>query len=264
MRTLKPNEFFRGIKKILKEKPAPPPKLADNPVLKVLFSRRSVRKFKAEPIPGDVMKAILEAGRLAPSGVNLQSWTFGVFTRESWNKKFDRPLPFNGEGAVIIMGDAHRVRQGIPEFPHKPLVEYTLAVLNAGIAAYAMNIAAESCGVSSIMLSDTGKTGFYDALYLKEKLSLPDGVFPLTTLVLGYAKKTPTVMPPRFPLESITFNDNYRETSPETLESWLEQMQAGYRASKITSSFSGQLRHYRSQINNAEEDLKKIIFYGEK
>ena len=63
-------------------------------------------------------------------------------------------------------------------FPHRPLVEYTLAVINASLAAMNMNIAAEALGVASVMLSETGRSGFLDAQYLKEKLSLPDGCFP--------------------------------------------------------------------------------------
>jgi len=37
-----------------------------------IFSRRSIRKYKNEPISDDVMHNILEAGRLSPSGGNLQ------------------------------------------------------------------------------------------------------------------------------------------------------------------------------------------------
>jgi hypothetical protein len=124
-----------------------------------------------------------------------------------------------------------------------------------------MNIAAEACGISSIMLSDTGRTGFYDAVYLKEKLSLPEGVFPLTTLVLGYAKKRPPGSPPKLPMDTVSFSDSYKEGDPEVLRSWLNQMQAGYRVSMITKSFSGQLKHYRSRADQAEAGLRKIVFY---
>lgn len=207
------------------------------------------------------MDAVIEAGRLAPSTVNLQSWSFGCFSRQQWKDTFGRPIPFNGEQAVMICGDVHRVRKAIEEFPRKPLVEYTLAVLNAGIAAYAMNIAAEACGVASVMLSDTGKSGFYDSSYIKEVLGLPDGVFPLTTLVLGYPKKVPLGIPPKLPKETITFSAKYREADPEVLRSWLEQMMAGYRATMITSSFIGQLERYRSKLDQAEEGLEQSIFY---
>ncbi|MFP4383780.1 MAG: nitroreductase family protein [Spirochaetia bacterium] len=262
MKRLKLTEFIRSLRKLIKQQPMEMPRhLRDNPVLKLLWNRRSVRSFMNRAVQPEVLSIILEAGRLAPSGVNLQSWSFGVFSRGSWKEKFGSSIPFNGENAVIIMGDVHRARSAISEFPRQPLVEYTLAVLNAGIAAYAMNIAAEACGISSIMLSDTGRTGFYDAMYLKDKLDLPEGVFPLTTLVLGYAKKIPPASPPKLPMDTVSFTGSYKESDPEVLRSWLNQMQAGYRASMITKSFSGQLKHYRSRADKAEEGLRNIIFF---
>jgi len=49
-------------------------------LLEVIFKRRSIRRYKRQPIPDDVLKNILEAGRLAPSANNLQPWHFIVVT----------------------------------------------------------------------------------------------------------------------------------------------------------------------------------------
>ena len=258
---LSPTEFFRGLKNILRQKPRVAPGLEDNPVLELLVNRRSVRSFLDRPIPDDVFDAILEAGRLAPSGVNLQTWSFACFDRPTWKETFGSALPYSAPRAVMVLGDIHRVRRAIEDFPHKPLVEYTLAVTNAGIAAYAMNVAAEALGVGSVMLSETGRSGFYDASFLKDTLALPEGVFPLTTLILGYPKKISPGMPPKLPRETITFTGRYREPDQEVLDSWMEQMKAGYRALKITESFAGKLEHYRSKLDQAEEGLEKIIFH---
>jgi len=38
--------------------------------------RRSIRKFKPDPVPEEVIKALLDAARLAPSGCNAQPWRF--------------------------------------------------------------------------------------------------------------------------------------------------------------------------------------------
>lgn len=261
MKTLNPIEFIKGLYGILEGKVYLPESLKENPVLHVLLRRRSVRKFMEHDIPEDVFKVILEAARVAPSTVNLQSWTFGVYDRASWKKTFGRSIPLHANRAVIIMGDAHRVRMVLDEFPHKPLIEYTLAVINASIAAYAMNIAAEACGVASVMLSETGQSGFYDAQYLKKKLKLPDGVFPLMTIVFGYPKGKPLRMPPKFPIEEITFFHQYRESDRKVMEGWLKQMMAGYRALRITDSFKAQLRRYVSKIDAAEKGLRDLIFY---
>jgi nitroreductase len=261
MKSLNPIQFIGALKGLLDGKVEIPEALADNPLLKVLLNRRSVRSFQKRDIPDDVFRVILEAGRLAPSAVNLQSWSFGVFDQESWRRTFEKPMPFKGNKALIITGDLHRVRLALDEFPFMPLVEYTLGVMNASIAAYAMNVAAEACGVASVMLSETGESGFYDAQYLKEKLCLPDGVFPIMTIVFGYPAARPKGMPPKLPLSEIIFAGRYKEPDAKATKRWLDQMMAGYRALYVTKSFRGQLKHYLSKTDQAEAGLRTLIFY---
>ena len=57
----------------------------DNHVIEAILSRRSVRKFTDEPVTGDELEMILEAGRWAPSGTNNQPWRFVII--ESADKK---------------------------------------------------------------------------------------------------------------------------------------------------------------------------------
>lgn len=45
--------------------------------------RRSIRKFKPDPIPQDVFNELIEAARLAPSGCNAQPWRFKIVTDEA-------------------------------------------------------------------------------------------------------------------------------------------------------------------------------------
>ncbi len=47
-------------------------------VLNAIKSRQSVRKYSDKPISDEVLNNILEAGRLAPSWVNVQPWKFIV------------------------------------------------------------------------------------------------------------------------------------------------------------------------------------------
>ena len=46
----------------------------------LLESRKSIRKFKSEPVPQEVIERILTAGMHAPSGKNRQNWRFFVVT----------------------------------------------------------------------------------------------------------------------------------------------------------------------------------------
>lgn len=47
-------------------------------LIEVVKKRRSIRRFKPDPVPEGAIKQILEAARLAPSGVNIQPWRFMV------------------------------------------------------------------------------------------------------------------------------------------------------------------------------------------
>ncbi len=49
-----------------------------NPVEKVIMERRSIRGFKKEPLPDNMIRRILEAGRFAPTAGNSQPWKFIV------------------------------------------------------------------------------------------------------------------------------------------------------------------------------------------
>lgn len=47
-------------------------------LLEAIIARRSIRKFKPQDVPEELLKQVLEAGRWAPSGMNNQPWRFIV------------------------------------------------------------------------------------------------------------------------------------------------------------------------------------------
>ena len=58
-----------------------------NPVIDAIKKRRSVRSYRDEPVPRDVIEAVIDAGNWAPAGHNLQDWRFvvaedGAFRRQ--------------------------------------------------------------------------------------------------------------------------------------------------------------------------------------
>jgi nitroreductase len=54
----------------------------DNPVIRALHERRSIRKYTDEPVSDEALASILDAGRWAPSGLNNQPWRFLVVKRD--------------------------------------------------------------------------------------------------------------------------------------------------------------------------------------
>lgn len=67
-------------------------------------SRRSIRKFQPGAIPEGYIAELIEAGRLAPSGTNLQPTRYVVIKSEEARAKLKEctPLPFVAAAPVVI------------------------------------------------------------------------------------------------------------------------------------------------------------------
>lgn len=63
------------------------PQKKQTEILDLIRSRRSVRKYKKEPISDLQIEKILEAGRWAPSGLNNQPWRFVVIRDRSFRER---------------------------------------------------------------------------------------------------------------------------------------------------------------------------------
>lgn len=257
--SLNPWPFLRGLARIIASRPRLPRALTDNESLRMVLERRSVRSFKDDPLDDEVWATILEAGRVAPSTVNLQTWSFSCFTAPQWRAFFGAPAPFAAPRVVIVLADTHRARRVVKDFPRAPLCEFTVGVMNASLAAMNMTLAAEALGVSSVMLSETGRTGFYDAGFLAEKLELPASVVPIMSIAFGYPAAGTPAMPPKLPLDAISFSGAYQETDQEVLERWYGDQQAGYQARNRGTRFAQQIAYYNQRLAAAEADLERLI-----
>jgi nitroreductase len=58
------------------EQPSIP--MAGMDVLEAIYTTRAMRRLKPDPIPTDVLRAIMDAAIRAPSGSNQQGWSFVV------------------------------------------------------------------------------------------------------------------------------------------------------------------------------------------
>jgi nitroreductase len=66
--------------------------------LELAEKRRSVRAYKPDEVPDELVQTVLEAGRLAPSACNKQPWRFIVVRSETAGARWARPMPANGSG----------------------------------------------------------------------------------------------------------------------------------------------------------------------
>ena len=61
-----------------------------NEVLRTIKNRRTIRRFKSDPIEDEKLQAILDAGRWAPSFSNLQPWRFIVIKDQKLKNALDK------------------------------------------------------------------------------------------------------------------------------------------------------------------------------
>lgn len=136
-----------------------------------LRSRLTIRGFKPDPVPDEMVTRILQAGRWAPSSRNLQPWHFIVIRDREALKEIGR-IATSGSfvaqaplAIAIVMEDADR-----PE-------------LDAGRALQQMELLAWSEGLGTCFV---GLRDEEQNRKVKELLGIPDRMDLITVLPFGY------------------------------------------------------------------------------
>jgi len=171
-------------------------------VLEAIKGRRSIRKYKPQTVPDDLVEKILEAGRWAPSGGNLQPWKF-IVVRDSKILDMIRKISPGYLGfapfAIVVCSDKQRAYEvgGQLGRDYLTIVDCAMAVENMLLAAYGLGLGA--CPVKS-----------FPSIAVKEILEIPEGVEPELIVIIGHPDEKPPV-PPKFPLEKIAYLNKYGE-----------------------------------------------------
>ncbi|MBS7298859.1 MAG: nitroreductase family protein [Eubacteriales bacterium] len=153
-------------------------------VIDAIKSRRTVRKFKQKPVNEADLRTIIDCGRLAPTGANLQPLKFTYVTDENIRKEMYPHLKYAGytpdwdpsfdecaTAFIIIMNDTNI----------KPTEK---SECDSGAAIMNMSLAATELGL------DTCWLGSVDRLKIKELLSLPNHLDITYVLAVGYADQS--------------------------------------------------------------------------
>jgi nitroreductase len=189
-------------------------------LLELFKKRRSIRRFKQDPVPDDYIQKIIEAARWAPSGANTQPWEFivvkeqeirgkicGVFAEsmpQARNMELTRgevlrfppiatpmgPPGFLTAPVFIIVVGYPRTKEGFPMMVNAIYLQGE-ATFIAGLASafLYMHLAAASLGLGSQWLSATA--GPYAQVMLKDMLGIPEKLHIYETMVLGYPDEKP-------------------------------------------------------------------------
>ncbi len=159
-----------------------------------VLTRRSIRKFKNEPITDIVLKNILEAGRRAPTATNSQPWHF-VIARDQRAKE-----AFSFGGFNEFTRDADFIVLGLYK-PSEVIIE-KLSLMDVTIALQNMVIAAWVQGMGSCWM------GAFDEPRLKDTLNLPIDSRIVGAVAFGIPDENP-VQPPKKPFNEIVHFDKW-------------------------------------------------------
>jgi nitroreductase len=166
-------------------------------LLSIIKTRRSVRKYSDRPIIDSDLEKILEAGRWAPSGANVQPWRLIVVQNNDLIKQIGAFCYFGpirsrhvGEAAtvIIICGDSRSMGNTWEK-------DCMIAGTNMTLMATALEIG--SCWI-----------GAFNELHIKSALNIPDYLKIIALISLGYTSH-PVSAPPRLPLEEIVHYDSF-------------------------------------------------------
>jgi len=185
-------------------------------MLENLLNHRSIRKFKNQEIPQDIVTSILEAASRASNTGNMQ-WYSIIATKDvALKQKLQAECHFN-QGMVsqaplvlTFCADINRfnkwcvARNAEPGYDN--FLSFYTATIDAVIAAQNACLAAEHHGLGICYLGTTN----YTAKKMIEILQLPRGVVPVTTVVVGYADEIPDLTD-RLPLDAIVHLETYKD-----------------------------------------------------
>ncbi|MGL5416787.1 MAG: nitroreductase family protein [Clostridium sp.] len=177
---------FEGSTMDIKE----PIKVDSNELLMALKTRRTVRKFKDETIPKEIIERIIEAGRLTPTAKNAQNVSFIVLDKdkEIYEKiavKFFRKFQ---SVAKIFMKEAREVTVDDNFFFKKaPIVILVVDkdTVSASLAASNMALMAESYGLGVLYSGFFSEVAKYSRK-IKKLLGVKGKRKVVASLVIGY------------------------------------------------------------------------------
>lgn len=221
-------------------------------LLNLVKKRRSIRRFKPDPIPDDQIEKIIDVARWAPSGFNMQPWEFLVVkkpelkekiidlinqlrpitrnmeqTRESWMGKpwkmtglTEKNMDYTTAPVYIILLGDPRTNSGLPMFirydeKSRRMIYYS-SLANAFIY---MHLAATALGIGAQWVSIT-HTGYVQSM-IKKLFGIPAELEVFDMIALGYPGINPRPKLMRNRKEIIHYDDcgsdSFR-TCKETME----------------------------------------------
>ena len=201
-------------------------------LINVITDRRSIRRFKQDAVPDEMIRELLDAARLAPSGGNCQPWRFVVIKSLLCKERLAKvvPQPFATQAPLVITVCVDKnamsgeyMKQRIEELfkarsyfapptekfdpsdyankrPTGPEIDQSYLNLNVAIAIDHLTLRAVDLGLGTCWVMQ------FDNKKVKEILSLDNQYEPFVLLPVGFPAQKPKPRP-RLTLEDILIEE---------------------------------------------------------
>ncbi|MES2962651.1 MAG: nitroreductase family protein [Bdellovibrionota bacterium] len=190
-----------------------------NPIHSQVIERRSIRKYKPDPVPEEVLKRILEAATRSSSSGNMQAYSVIVTSdpsirAEMLKAHFDQRMVVEAPLFLTFCADFHRMREWLVlrEAPMNfdNFMSFMIAAIDSILAAQTASLAAEAEGLGICFLGTT----LASCGDLAKILQCPSHVVPVVGFCMGYADESPAPRD-RLPLESLVHRERYEQKAVE-------------------------------------------------
>ena len=161
-----------------------------------ILRRRSIRKYKQESIPDDLIKKLLEAAMSAPSAQNQRPWHFIVITDKailttlahaSPHSKMTQDAPV----AILVCGDLEReIAKG-----------FWVQDCSAATENILIEVEEQHLGAVWVGIYPREKR----VVYIRNVLHIPKHIVPFALIPIGYPAETKTV-PNRYDESRVHYN----------------------------------------------------------
>ncbi|MDO6564103.1 oxygen-insensitive NADPH nitroreductase [Amphritea sp. 1_MG-2023] len=186
-----------------------------NAVIEQLNSHRSIRKFTDQPIPQETLKALIQAGQAAATSSFIQACTVIQVNDQATRSQLvecSGGQVYVGEAPVFLVfcADMQRLNLACEMNDAEMKAGFTEQFITAtvDVALFAQNVvvAAESLGMGAAYIGGIRN----QIARVSELLELPELVYPVFGLCLGYPDQNPEVKP-RLPIDIVLKQDNYND-----------------------------------------------------
>ena len=193
-----------------------------NKTMELLYERASCRSFKEEPVPDETLNAVLTAATHAATGGNLQPYSVIKVLDADVRQRLTAlcgDQPFIGKAPVdlVFCIDFHRLErwaalEQAPFSARRAFRHFWISFQDVVICAQTVCTAADAMGLGTVYVG----TVLECLDELKDLLKLPEGVFPVVMVCLGYPKGQLT---PRrkFGVDVVVHDETYHEMTDEEL-----------------------------------------------